>query len=151
MDEDDFLEPQIAGDHVTLRLHEEMLEPVRREVERGVVRIHKRVETAPSTINVEAAHEEVQIERVPVNRPVDSAPEPRQEGDTLIIPVVEEVLVVEKRLVVKEEVRVTRRRVTEEVPITDTVRREVIDIDGVDVGTGSSETARVASPGRERP
>ncbi|HET8524313.1 MAG TPA: YsnF/AvaK domain-containing protein [Thermomicrobiales bacterium] len=151
MDEDDFLEPQIAGDHVTLRLHEEVLEPVRREVERGVVRIHKRVETAPSTINVEAAHEEVQIERVPVNRPVDSAPEPRQEGDTLIIPVVEEVLVVEKRLVVKEEVRVTRRRVTEEVPITDTVRREVIDIDGVDVGTGSSETARVASPGRERP
>jgi uncharacterized protein (TIGR02271 family) len=152
MYEDDLLEPVEPVDHVTLQLHEEVLEPVRREVERGVVRVHKRVETVPSTINVEAAHEEVEIERVPVDRQVETAPEPWQDGDTTVIPIIEEVLVVEKRLVVKEEVRITRRRVTEEVPITDMVRREVIEIDGVEVAPGADVDAPSAmTPEPEAP
>jgi uncharacterized protein (TIGR02271 family) len=142
MYEDDLLEPVEPVDHITLQLHEEVLEPVRREVERGVVRIHKRVETVPSTINVEATHEEVAIERVPVDRQVETAPEPWQDGDTTVIPIIEEILVVEKRLVVKEEVRITRRRVTEKVPITDMVRREVVEIDGVEVAPGSDVDAQ---------
>lgn len=58
------------------------------------------------------AREEVQVERVPVNRVVDEPFGQYQEGDTTIIPVFEEVLVVEKRLMLKEEVRITRRRKT---------------------------------------
>ncbi len=56
--------------------------------------------------------ESVEIERVPVGHIVDRAPQVREEGDTLIIPVVEETLVVERRLVLKEEVRVRRVRTT---------------------------------------
>lgn len=56
--------------------------------------------------------ESVEIERVPVGQIVESAPQVREEGDTLIIPVVEETLIVERRLVLKEEVRVRRVRTT---------------------------------------
>jgi stress response protein YsnF len=86
---------------------------------------------------------------------VDVAPEPRQEGDTWIIPVIEEVLVVEKRLVVKEEIRLTRHRVTSQIPVSDTVRRQVVEIEtesasgerravelGTDTGNESAGTSQ---------
>lgn len=66
---------------------------------------------------------ELHIARFAVDRPVTVAPEPRQEGDTLIVSVVEERLVVEKRLFVIEEVRITRTTKTERVEIPETVRR----------------------------
>lgn len=50
------------------------------------------------------ANQEIEIERLPVGKTVDCAPEIRQEGDTVIIPVVEEVLV--RQLLVKEEIRI---------------------------------------------
>ena len=70
--------------------------------------------------NVERGH--LSIERVAIERAVLEAPEPRQEGDTLIVSVVEERLVVEKRLFVIEEVRITRTSTTEYVSQTETVR-----------------------------
>ena len=55
--------------------------------------------------------EDVQVERVTVNRMLDAPVEVRQEGDTTIIPMIEEVVIVQKRLMLREEVRITRRRV----------------------------------------
>lgn len=54
--------------------------------------------------------EDVDVQRVAINQVVESVPDTRIEGDTTIIPVVEEILVVEKRLVLREEVRITKRR-----------------------------------------
>jgi hypothetical protein len=54
--------------------------------------------------------EDCDIQRIPVKRIVDSAVEIRYEGDTLIVPLMEEVLVVEKRLMLREELHITRRR-----------------------------------------
>jgi hypothetical protein len=54
--------------------------------------------------------EEAGVERVPVNRLIDTEPQTRQEGDVTVIPIVEEVLVVEKRLLLKEEIRIRRTR-----------------------------------------
>jgi hypothetical protein len=54
--------------------------------------------------------EEAGVERIPVNRLVDTAPETRTEGDVTIIPIVEEVMVVEKRLLLKEEIHIRRTR-----------------------------------------
>lgn len=54
--------------------------------------------------------EEVAVERVPVNRFVSERFGPREEADVLVIPVFETVTVVEQRLVLKEEVRIVRRR-----------------------------------------
>ena len=56
----------------------------------------------------ELTHVRVEIERVPIGRTIEVVPSISQEGDTTIIPVVEEIVVVERRLVLKEEVRIRR-------------------------------------------
>jgi uncharacterized protein (TIGR02271 family) len=120
-------EPSV--ERITFPLHEERLEPVIRDVETGRIQVHKRVEFQPVEFSVDTTRDDVTIERVRVDRPVDAVPEPRQEGDTLILPVVEEVVVTETRLIVREEIRITRRRVTETTPIHASVRREIVDIE----------------------
>jgi len=79
--------------------------------------------------------DEVAIERVPVNQIVEAMPETRTEGDVMIVPVVEEVLVVQKRLLLKEEVRIHRTRNQVREP-----RRVVVS---------GNETRIVGSDGRE--
>ena len=75
--------------------------------------------------------ESVQVERVPINRLVAEAPASRQEGDTLVVPILEEVLVVEKRLMLMEEVRITRTRTEVHEPQTVTLRSEEAVIEGI--------------------
>jgi uncharacterized protein (TIGR02271 family) len=58
-------------------------------------------------------HERVQIDRIPIGRQVDAVPPVRQEGDTTILSVVEESIVIERRLILKEEVRIRRLHVSE--------------------------------------
>ncbi len=119
----------LADGELFVPIHEEVLVPTTREISLGEVVVRKRVEQVPSEATVDVGHDEVLVERVAVNQQIDTAPAPRQEGDTLVVPVVEEVLVTEKRLMLREEVRITRRRRTEQVTVSDTVRREVLDVE----------------------
>jgi stress response protein YsnF len=83
-----------------------------REVETGRVRVSTRVEQYEQAIEASLWVEEVAIERVPIHRvlgPTDH-PKVREVGNTLVIPVLEETLVLEKKLVLREEVRLTRTR-----------------------------------------
>jgi uncharacterized protein (TIGR02271 family) len=73
--------------------------------------------------------EDVDVERVAIGRVVDTVPAVREEGDTLIIPVLEEMLVVEKRLVLKEEIRVTKRRTTETEQVRVVLSEEQVTIE----------------------
>jgi stress response protein YsnF len=66
-----------------------------------------------------------------VNRIVEDIPEPHYDGDTLVLPILEEVLVVEKRLILREEVRITPVREEVRDPQTHTVRREHVDVERV--------------------
>jgi uncharacterized protein (TIGR02271 family) len=95
---------------------QEELEVGTRVVDTGVVRIRKVISNREAVVDDSIVQRDVVIERIPLNRPVDPAavPDVRQEGDTLIIPVIEETLVVEKRLFLREEVRISR--VGREVP-----------------------------------
>jgi uncharacterized protein (TIGR02271 family) len=68
---------------------------------------------------------------VPVNRPVDRPVPARYEGDTLIVPVFEETLVVEKRLVLKEELRITKRRAERHRPRRTTLRHEEVSVERI--------------------
>jgi len=88
------------------------------------------VETVTEEVPVELAHEEVQVQRVAVNRILDEGESvaPRQEGDTLVIPVIEEEVVVLKRRVVREEIRVTKLRAVRQETIRDTVKKERINL-----------------------
>jgi stress response protein YsnF len=75
--------------------------------------------------------DDVEVMRVPVNRTLDpgeAAPTIRSEGNVTIIPVLEEVVVVEKRLVLKEELHILRETATEEVEVPVTLRKQRADI-----------------------
>jgi len=103
---------------------------VRKEVvETGRVRIGKRVYEEPQTVTTPVVGERVDVERVAIGAFVDALPEVRYEGDTMIIPVVEEVAVVQKRLRLVEELRVTRHRTQTEVTEQVTLRREEVTVD----------------------
>ena len=97
-----------------------------------------RVSDSPDqyTIDEPLFLEDVGVERVSINRIVDEHPETWQDGDTTVIPVVEEVLVVQKRLLLKEEIRITKRRTEVREPrkviMTGTDAR-VIGADGRDI------------------
>lgn len=100
-------------DGLSISVIEEQLAVGTRVVDTGRgVRIHKTVSERPVTIDERLAHEAVQVKHVPVDRIVAAGETPanRYEGDTLIIPVLEEVLVVERRLRIKEELHITRTR-----------------------------------------
>ncbi len=72
--------------------------------------------------------EKVMVERVPANQYVDEPPQVRHEGDTMIIPVVEEHLVVKKRLFLVEELRVTKQIIESHQPQSVILRKEEIDV-----------------------
>ena len=110
-------------------LVEERVSVAKREVETGRYRIRVRVEERHETVPTELSHDEVEIERVPMNRTLTQLPSVRLEGSTTIIPVIEEVVVVEKKLVLVEEIHVRRKSNvrTEQVPVT--LRSEQADIE----------------------
>jgi uncharacterized protein (TIGR02271 family) len=69
-------------------------------------------------------HERVEIDRIPIGRQVDAVPPVRQEGDTTILSVVEESIVVERRLILKEEVRIRRLHIMERHQETVPLRKQ---------------------------
>jgi uncharacterized protein (TIGR02271 family) len=95
----------------------------------GRVRIRTEVDEVEQLVAAELMQERVEVERVPVDHIVDAAPPVRTEGDVTIVPVLEEVLVVEKRLVLKEELRIrrSRRQETEEIPVRLRKQRAVVE------------------------
>lgn len=132
---------EAVGDRLVVPVREEVLVPTTHQVELGAVRVHRLVEEIPIETTVDVMRDQVTVERVPLGHQIDAVPAPRHEGETLIVPVVEEVLVTEKRLVLREEIRITRRQVGEAVPIRETVRREVVEIEDP-----SGARARVGPP-----
>lgn len=115
-----------------------------RQVERGGVRVHKTVNEREEVIEQPTYQEQVQVERVAIGQPIQAMPEVREEGDTLIIPVVEEMLVVEKRLVLKEEVRITRRRTQTNEQARVVLREEQVTIEPLDDRSSSSLEERAS-------
>ena len=121
----------------TERLADEAVVPVVEEAavvrkERVVtetVRLRKRVREDEEVLDVPVQTEAIEVERVPVGRWLDAPAEVRREGDTTVYPVVEEVLVVEKRLRLVEEVRVTRRQETRRVQERVGLRREEVVVE----------------------
>jgi len=83
----------------------------KRQVQGGGVRISKVVHEREETVHTSLAHQETDVTRVPVGEFVSEPEQTRQEGDTLIVPVYEEVLVVEKRLRLRERLLITKRLV----------------------------------------
>lgn len=95
----------------TLPLAHEEVEVSRRKVETGRVRVRKSVSQHEAFIDERLVDEEIHVDRRSVNQAIDGPLEPRYEGDVLVIPVLEEVLVVRKQLMLKEELLIHRHKV----------------------------------------
>ena len=112
---------------VAIPVVEEELRIGRREVETGRIRVRTVTEERTETASDRLLHTDVEVDRIPINREIDQLPTIREEGDEMIVPIVEERLV--KRLFLVEEVRL-RRRVTEEQfehPVTLRSQRVVVE------------------------
>ncbi|MGF9758660.1 YsnF/AvaK domain-containing protein [Microvirga sp. 0TCS3.31] len=119
----------ISPETEVIPLVEEELRIDKRMVTTGKVRVQTRVDVETEMVKATLDGETVEITRVPIDRIVDRAPEIRTEDDVTIIPILEEILVVEKRLVLKEELHVHKRRTTEDVeaPVELRKQRAVIE------------------------
>ncbi|XKM43603.1 YsnF/AvaK domain-containing protein (plasmid) [Rhizobium ruizarguesonis] len=91
-------------DKETLPLVEEELVVGTQTVTDGRVRVSTHTETIRDFADVELGGSEVDLERVPFGTVVETVPQVRIEGDVTIVPILEERLVVEKRLVLVEEI-----------------------------------------------
>jgi uncharacterized protein (TIGR02271 family) len=130
-----------SGPPIVIPLHVEDVSFNRRKVERDV-RVHVHTISHDHLIDEPLAHERVEIERLAIGRPIDTAPPVREEGDTTVISVVEEVLVLERRLVLKEEIRLRRVRTTEQHREMVTLREQQAVIERA----GSGQQTRGSAP-----
>jgi uncharacterized protein (TIGR02271 family) len=112
----------------------EQLEVQKRKVEGGGVRIRKTVREREEVVDEPLMREEVQVKRVPVNKVVDGPVPVRHVGDTMIVSLLEEVLVVEKRLMVKEELHITKEKVESYRPQRVRLRTEEAVVERVEDG-----------------
>ena len=118
------------SDHETVvELAEEFLHVGKQQQETGRVRVRVHTEEQERIVDEPLEREDITIQRVPVGRFVEHASGIQQLGDTTIIPVYEEVVVTEKKLVLKEEIHLTRSRTTVHDPQFITVRREHAEIE----------------------
>lgn len=120
---------QEPSSRLILPIVEEQLNIGTAVVEKGSVRINKTISEEEHTITMPLLQEELQVQRIPINQYVSEAPVVRQEGNTTIFPVVKEVLVVEKRLVLVEEIHVIRELVQETHEESHIVRSDEVSIE----------------------
>ena len=113
-------------DELRVQRSEEELRAGTREREAGAVNVRKRVRTDRERLEVPVKREEVSVERVPVNEEATGA---EIGEDEVVVPVTEEEVIVDKRAVVKEEVRVRKDVVQDTEIVEEDVRREEVDVE----------------------
>lgn len=103
----------------------------KRAFETARVRLHKTASERDEVVEALLARHDVTVERVPVDRVVAEVPVIREEAGTWVIPVMEERLVIEKQLVLKEELRITTTVARETVQHTIRLRQEHVDVETI--------------------
>jgi uncharacterized protein (TIGR02271 family) len=116
-------------------LYEETLSVAKRRVERGRYQIDVRVVEREQSLEQTLERQDVEVERIAVDRVVETAPEIRQEGDVMIIPIVEEEVVLVTRLVLREEIHVRKKTTQRTEQFTVKLRSERAEI----IRTGAGE------------
>jgi uncharacterized protein (TIGR02271 family) len=110
---------------------DEILQITRQQEEIGRVVVRKHVHERVEVVDEPLRRDNVTVTHVPINRVIDLPVDVRQEGETLVVPVLEEVLVVEKRLMLVEEVHVTRHTTEIHQPEEVTLRREEVTVERI--------------------
>ena len=116
-----------VGETLTIPVVEETARIEKRVMETGRVRVSTRTETADQVLRERLRSDTVGVTRVAINRTLSEGelpPAVREEDGVTIIPGLEEILVVEKRLVLKEELHIRRSSADEDVEVPVTLRRQ---------------------------
>jgi len=122
----------LVGEETIIPIIEETLRVDKRVIEQGGFRVVKSVSTEDVVIEEPTVHEAATVDRVAVNRllaPGEELPKSRRDGDTLIIPIFEEVIVTEKRMRITEELHIILSRTETVTPQSTTIRRESVRIE----------------------
>ncbi len=135
-----------AGDVDAVRVPvvEEELSATTQRREAGQVRVGKRVVKEERDLDVPVNREQVEVRRVPADRPASGDEQAFAEGDTIHVPVMAEEVEVHRQPRVVEEVEISKRPVTETRHVRDTVRREEVDVDDAGLVGAGSGTARMS-------
>ena len=100
---------------------------IKKVIETGKVHVSKKITEIDFDAEMPLSKQEIIIERKPVELYIDGdMPGIRFEGDVTIIPVVKEVMV--KRLLLVEEIYITKRQTEVKVPIHEVLRKEEVTI-----------------------
>jgi uncharacterized protein (TIGR02271 family) len=126
-------------ENITIPVIEEFIQVEKRKITTGKLRIQKKIMVEEVDFEIPVRYEEFEVERVAVNKYVeDVIPATRQEGETIIIPVLGEV--VEKRVVLVEEIRLTKKEVLEKETHKRKLRKEKVTVEHVkDAVSGNPE------------
>jgi len=125
---DNLTQETTDGQSLVLPVMEERIKVETRPQLSGTVEIRKTVHERTETVDLPLQTEEVEVNRVTVNRYVEAPVPVRHEGDTMIISLLEEVVVVEKRLLLREEVHVKTVRKQLHNPQEVVLREEHVDV-----------------------
>jgi len=121
-------ETSAGAEAIAIPIIEEQLEVSKRTVVTGKVRLERQDQEYHETLDVPLAVRTFEVERVVLNQAVAAPPGIRQEGNTTIYPLVEERLVITKELILREEIRVTRRDTERRDTRTVTLKRERLNV-----------------------
>ena len=111
----------------------EQVQVDKKVVETSVVQLTKRVSEDRQVVDLPTSREEITVERVARNQYVETPPSVRYEGDTMIIPVVQEVLVTQKKILLVEEVYVTKHKVHQHQSEEVVLRKEAIIVERIPI------------------
>jgi uncharacterized protein (TIGR02271 family) len=120
---------------IVIPVIQEQVKVDKQSVGTGKVQIRKTITEELADVNIPVIEESYKVEMIPVNKVVDTPPEAvRYEGDTMIIPVLREVVVVQKRYEIVEEVRLTKTKTETEFNQQVRLKKENISIDRTSSG-----------------
>lgn len=126
---------KIPGDNsIVIPVIQEHLTVEKEIVEASKVHVHTKITEEEATVNVPIISEQYEVKRVPVNKVFNIAPSVRYEGDVLIVPVIEEVVVVEKRYKVVEEVHLIKHTIETPFMQQVTLRKEDVQVERIKPG-----------------
>jgi len=124
-----------AASRTVIPVAAEFLEIGKRIVDTGRgVRVSKTVHEREQVVDEPLNQDELHVERVAINRFIEPSDVPaiRQEEGVTVVPILEEVLVTEKRLLLKEEVRISRVRRQVHQPQRVVLRTEEVSVEHFD-------------------
>jgi uncharacterized protein (TIGR02271 family) len=116
------------ADSGVLRLLAEEAKVSRQTVETGRVRVAKVTRTRDHLVDEVLGRTAVEVNRVPIGRLIEKMPAIKEDGDVTVIPIVEETFVVQRRLMLKEELHIRRVHTTERFQQTVQLRYQTAEV-----------------------